>query len=129
MVLRKATCAFFLILLCNCAVAQPKTFELLSGQIGNLRSHTEGALLEVRPLGTVDTLSLWAQGVTKTSGPDWEEAEEADLVVWCFPARYQSQKHILPDRRRIAIVKKKRDGRHWVTVLSLRLAKRIDLVE
>lgn len=59
----------------------------------------KGTFVEAVPLDnpSTDTLKIWVQGVRlRKQPPNRDSAATADLVVWCFPQHYQSDKHIFP---------------------------------
>lgn len=44
-----------------------------------------------------DTFRVWVQHVNDENlGPDWQRAREADKVLWCYPDKYRTPKHIFP---------------------------------
>jgi len=53
-----------------------------------------------------DTLWVWVQHVTPQTPPDTTSADQADLVVWCYPGLYAHPQHALPDADgRIALLR------------------------
>ena len=79
-------------------VGQPaRTFEVLEGSThpDSLRQGTMLTLTEWRITGS-DTLRVWAERTTPEVGPSRKAAQEADLVVWCYPGRYPDQRHLFP---------------------------------
>lgn len=57
-----------------------------------------GAYVTVYHQNRGDTLRAWVQHVTTTHvTPDYGRAEEADLVIWCYPGRYPHPNHVMPD--------------------------------
>lgn len=120
-----------LILGCLASYGQARTFELIDEEVDipKIREHNDGEYVSIRPVGRADTLSLWVQGVTQEEGPDRDKADRADLVVWCFPDIYPSSKHALSSADRIAVVTEKYLGKRWISVVSMKTARRIGLVK
>lgn len=57
-----------------------------------------GAYVTVYHQNRADTLRAWVQHVTTTHRtPDYDRAEEADLVIWCYPDRYPHPNHVMPN--------------------------------
>lgn len=114
---RWVVATFFFVLLSFAALpAQSQVTSLR--QVGGPDVQQEGSadgtyIRATRSGAESDTLWVWIQHVTSSHPPDWESASAADLVVWCHPDTYPSDKHILPNHHgRIAIVQQ--GERLWI---------------
>lgn len=79
--------------------AQPaKAFQYVSGPpIEKLRK-TSGQFIQLQPFGKTDTLLTWVEHLDPVGdSPDYRAAAKADLVIWCYPERYPSDKHVFSD--------------------------------
>lgn len=59
-----------------------------------------------------DTLRFYIQGVMKNNvEPKFQNATNADVVVWCFPKEYPHEKHLFPNSEgRIYIHENRKTG-------------------
>lgn len=112
-------------------LGQQKTFELVGGHLlfGTLQGHTKGQYLAIRPVGRRDTLWLWIEGVQKRKGPSLEAARAADLVVWCYPKLYPDPRHVMPNTNKIGITTTRRNGKRWLSVVSMKTARRTGILD
>lgn len=45
-----------------------------------------------------DTVRVWVQGVRwPDQPPNRDSSRAADMVIWCFPQRFESEKHVFPE--------------------------------
>ena len=47
--------------------------------------------------GAGEKLKVWVEHGTPARRPNYDRADEADLVVWCYPEIWTHDNHVLPD--------------------------------
>lgn len=113
--------------------AQPALFRKVAGpdveQIVRGQSDDEGAYFRGRDLSTGKLVWIWVEHVTEHNGPDYEAADQADVVIWCYPNHYPHPNHALPDASgEIAVLRMdtgilnvvEKDGPFWDSVMKRR---------
>jgi len=102
------------------AQGQVHTYEHVGGHWlpDLLQAHDQGQYVAVRPIGRADTLLLWIEGTTLKQGPSRHAAQVADLVAWCYPSKYPDSRHVLPNARRLVVVRERYNGKSWISVVE-----------
>lgn len=121
----------FTFFLLGSSEAQSRKFEVVGEDVDipELRAHSYGQYIQVRPVGRSDTLSLWVEGVTRERGPSWARAFNADIVLWCYPEKYSIPTHVLPSAERILVITESYNRKRWVNAVSEKTARRTGLIE
>lgn len=86
----------------------------------------KGTFVNLTPIkqgGGSDTLRVWVQGVRwPNQPPNRDSARAADRVIWCYPQRFESSKHVLPGVEGRVLFKESSDT---FAVMSERLYERV----
>jgi len=53
---------------------------------------------------------MWIQGNPEYNHPNYQAADQADLVVWCFPDENPHSNHVLPEAGEVAVKPVRKDG-------------------
>jgi len=84
------------------AHAQTKPYKQLGGseKIAHMvREEREGDYVVLYDLTEQDTVLAWIEHVTPGDRPDYDSADLADVVIWCYPDLYPHENHALPDAK------------------------------